>query len=66
MQHDDTDRLQAMLDRGEPIIGGEYRTSRPLVLRDGAELDCTITHAGDIGLDVQGVVKRLNARLRRA
>jgi hypothetical protein len=35
---DYTDLLQGMLDRGEPIVGGAYRISRTLVLRDGANL----------------------------
>jgi hypothetical protein len=40
---DDTELLQGMIDRGERIVGGAYRISRTLILRDGADISaCSI------------------------
>jgi hypothetical protein len=42
--HDDTARLQAMIDAGEQVPPGEYRLTRPLELIAGTVLrGCTFT-----------------------
>lgn len=41
-KRDDTDRLQELLDRGEEIPPGTYRTTRPLVTRSPMKRDVTV------------------------
>ncbi len=57
-RYDDTDRLQAMLDRGEPIIGGSYYITRPLKLRDYSRIECASIDAScDISLVAHATVR---------
>lgn len=57
---DDTDMLQKLLDRGEEIPPGTYRTTRPLITRAPMKREVTVgltTRTGD-DIEAPGANKR--------